>query len=201
MDGVTSVGGMLVETETWGLDFVLTGSQKAMALPPGLAFGTASQRMMARARTLPGRGQYFDLIEFEQYWRRHQTPNTPAVPLLYALAAQAERIRAEGVEARAARHWAMAERAWSWVQERGPRRGLSLFAPPGRRSPTVTAIAVDAHAGVPAAEICRRMAERGWTLGTGYGPLKETTFRIGHMGDHTVDELDALLAVLEEVLG
>lgn len=199
VDGVTSVGGMLVEAQTWGLDFLLTGSQKAMALPPGLAFGTASERMMDRARTITGRGQYFDLIEFDQYWRKHQTPNTPAVSLLYALAAQAERIAAEGVEARAARHWAMAERTWRWVEERGPRWGLSLFAPQGRRSPTVTTIAVSGA--MPAPEICKGMTKRGWTLGTGYGSLKDTTFRIGHMGEHTVDELDALLATLEEVLG
>ncbi len=199
VDGVTSVGGMLVEAETWGLDFLLTGSQKAMALPPGLAFAAASERMMERARTLTGRGQYFDLIEFEVYWRKHQTPNTPAVSLLYALAAQAERIGAEGVEARALRHWTMAERAWQWVEEQGPRWGLSLFAPIGRRSPTVTTIAVDE--GKSGTEICAGMTERGWTLGTGYGRLKDTTFRIGHMGDHTVDELDALLAALEEVLG
>jgi aspartate aminotransferase-like enzyme len=199
VDGVTSVGGMLVEAESWGLDFLLTGSQKAMALPPGLAFGTASQRMMDRALTLTGRGQYFDLVEYDVYWRKHQTPTTPAVSLLYALAAQAERIRAEGVEARAARHWAMAERTWRWVEEQGPRWGLSLFAPEGRRSPTVTTIAVDGA--MPAAEICKGMTKRGWTLGTGYGSLKDSTFRIGHMGDHTVDELDALLAELEGVLG
>jgi aspartate aminotransferase-like enzyme len=76
---------------------------------------------------------------------------------------------------------------------------LSLFAPQGRRSPTVTTIAVSGA--VPAPEICKGMTKRGWTLGTGYGSLKDTTFRIGHMGDHTVDELDALLAALEEVLG
>jgi aspartate aminotransferase-like enzyme len=199
VDGVTSVGGMLVEAETWGLDFLLTGSQKAMALPPGLAFGAASERMMERALTLTGRGQYFDLIEFDAYWRKHQTPNTPAVSLLYALAAQARRIAAEGVEARALRHWQMAERAWRWVEERGPRWGLSLFAPPGRRSPTVTTIRVEGE--MTGSRICAGMTERGWTLGTGYGKLKDTTFRIGHMGDHTVDELDALLAALEEVLG
>lgn len=198
VDGVTSVGGMLVETETWGLDFVLTGSQKALALPPGLAFATASTRMMERARTLPARGQYFDLLEFEEHGRRHQTPNTPALPLLYALSAQAERIRAEGVQARALRHWTMAGRAAEWVRERGG-RGFSLFAPEGRRSPTVTTIAVDGAVSAP--EICRRMTGRGWTLGTGYGALKETTFRIGHMGDHTVDELTTLLETLDEVTG
>src|SRR6185436_4696030 len=81
VDGVTSVGGSLVEAEGWGLDFLLTGSQKAMALPPGLAFACASERMMARAATIPGRGHYFDLLEFEKFWRKHQTPTTPAVSL------------------------------------------------------------------------------------------------------------------------
>ncbi|HEX8695440.1 MAG TPA: alanine--glyoxylate aminotransferase family protein [Longimicrobium sp.] len=199
VDGVTSVGGMLVEAEAWELDFLLTGSQKALALPPGLAFGAASERMLRRAETLPGRGQYFDLLEFDRFWRKHQTPNTPAVSLVYALAEQMRRIEAEGVECRAGRHWAMARRCWGWVEERGPALGLSLFAPEGCRSPTVTTISVDGP--VPAPEIVKRLKERGWTIGGGYGPLKETTIRIGHMGDHTVDGLDALLAEIEEVLG
>ncbi|HET7463199.1 MAG TPA: alanine--glyoxylate aminotransferase family protein [Longimicrobium sp.] len=198
-DGVTSVAGALVEAEGWGLDFLLTGSQKAMALPPGLAFGTASERMMARAATIPGRGQYFDLLEFDRYWQKHQTPNTPAVSLVYALAEQCRRIAAEGVEARADRHWAMARRCWEWVRDQGPRWGLSLFAPEGRRSPTVTCIGVSGP--VPAPEIVARLKARGWTIGGGYGALKESTIRIGHMGDHTVDELDALLAATGEVLG
>ncbi|HEX9937758.1 MAG TPA: alanine--glyoxylate aminotransferase family protein [Longimicrobium sp.] len=197
-DGVTSVAGALVEAEAWGLDFLLTGSQKALALPPGLAFGAASERMMARAATLTGRGQYFDLLEFEAYWKKHQTPNTPAVSLIYALAEQCRRIAAEGVEARAERHWAMARRCWAWVDEGGAARGMSLFAPEGCRSPTVTCIGVDGP--VPATEIVARLKARGWTIGGGYGPLKETTIRIGHMGDHTVEELDALLAVIEEVV-
>ncbi|HEX8393059.1 MAG TPA: aminotransferase class V-fold PLP-dependent enzyme [Longimicrobium sp.] len=199
VDGVTSVAGMLVETEAWGLDFLLTGSQKAFALPPGLAFGTASERTIARAMTLRGRGQYFDLMEYEAYAAKNQTPTTPAVSLIYALAEQCARIGAEGVEARAERHWRMAGRAWEWVMDRGPRWGLSLFAPEGARSPTVTTIAV--NGAMAATSICAEMTARGWTLGTGYGSLKDTTFRIGHMGDHTVDELDLLLAALEEVLG
>jgi aspartate aminotransferase-like enzyme len=198
-DGVTSVAGALVEAEAWGLDFLLTGSQKAMALPPGLAFGTPSARMMARAATIPGRGQYFDLLEFEKYWQKHQTPTTPAVSLIYALAEQCRRIDAEGVEARAERHWAMARRCWAWVAERGAAWGLSLFAAEGYRSPTVTCIGVDGP--VAATEIVARMKARGWTIGGGYGSLKESTIRIGHMGEHTVDELDALLAAMEEVLG
>jgi aspartate aminotransferase-like enzyme len=155
--------------------------------------------MMERARSLGGRGQYFDLLEFESYGRRHQTPNTPALSLLYALAVQAERIRAEGVEARALRHWTMQARCDAWVAERGARYGIRHFAPEGHRSPTVTTLTVEGRVSAP--EICARMSARGWTLGTGYGALKDTTFRIGHMGDHTVDELNALLAELDGVLG
>jgi aspartate aminotransferase-like enzyme len=199
VDGVTSVGGALVEFDAWGIDFLLTGSQKALALPPGLAFGAASVRMLARAATLPARGQYFDLLEYDSYWRKHQTPTTPAVSLLYALHAQARRIAAEGVDARAARHLAMAERCRAWTEARGAQRGLAMFAPPGVRSPTVTALAVAPERSAPG--IVKGLAARGWTIGGGYGALKETTIRIGHMGDHTVEGLDALLEALEEVLG
>ncbi len=199
VDGVTSVGGAEVESEAWALDFVLTGSQKALALPPGLAFGSASERMLRRAEALPGRGQYFDLVEYDQQWARHQTPNTPALSLIYALQEQLRRIEAEGVEARVARHTAMAERCRAWVEAEGARRGLSLFAPEGRRSPTVTTIALPE--GTRGSEVTKALAARGWTIAPGYGKLKDTTIRIGHMGDHTLDGLDALLAELEEVLG
>ncbi|HEU0051848.1 MAG TPA: alanine--glyoxylate aminotransferase family protein [Longimicrobium sp.] len=199
VDGVTSVGAGLVEAEGWGIDFLLTGSQKAMALPPGLAFGAASERTLRRAEGISGRGQYFDLLEFDAFWKKHQTPNTPALSLIYALLAQCRRIAAEGADARAGRHQAMAERCQEWVMETGPRWGLSLFAPEGRRSLTVTCIAVDGPVAAP--EIVKRLKARGWTIGGGYGKLKETTIRIGHMGDHTVDGLEALLREIEEVLG
>lgn len=199
VDGVTSVGGMLVEAETWGLDFLLTGSQKALALPPGLAFGTASERMLARAESLPARGQYLDLLEYERHWRNHQTPNTPAVSLIYALGVQLEQIAAEeGIEVRGRRHWQMAERCWEWVRAAPDSAGLSLLAPADRRSPTVTAVRVSGS--LTPATIVARLRERGYTIGSGYGKLKESTIRIGHMGDHTLQGLDRLLAEMETVI-
>jgi aspartate aminotransferase-like enzyme len=197
-DGVTSVGGMEIRAEEWGIDFFLTGSQKALALPPGLAFGTASERMMARAATLPGRGHYFDLLEFDRYHAKHQTPTTPALSLVYALVAQARRIAAEGVAARAARHAAMAARTHAWAESDGAAQGLSLFAPEGFRSPTVTTLALPD--GLAGDDVVKRLAARGWTIGGGYGKLKANTIRIGHMGDHDVQGLNALLAQLAEVL-
>ena len=90
---------MQIEAEAWELDFLLTGSQKAMALPPGLAFGTASRRMLRRAEELPDRGLYLDVVEMDTYWKKHQTPQTPAVNLLFALDEQLRWIEREGIAA------------------------------------------------------------------------------------------------------
>jgi aspartate aminotransferase-like enzyme len=200
VDSVTGIAGAPVETDEWQLDFVLTGSQKALALPPGLALGVANARALERARQTPGRGVYFDLLEFDNYIRKHQTPNTPAVSLMYALAAQVARIDAETIEGRWARHRAMAERTWRWADEmRGSGLDIRVLAPEGYRSPTVTCLTVPA--GHKGSEVNERMKGRGFTISAGYGSLKDSTIRIGHMGDHTVAELDELLQVLAEVLG
>jgi aspartate aminotransferase-like enzyme len=200
VDSVTGVAGTPVETDAWGLDVVLTGSQKALALPPGLALGVAQERVLERARTKGDRGIYFDFLEFEKNIARNQTPNTPAVSLFYALAAQVDRIREETIEARWARHAAMARRTWQWVDEmRGRGVALEVLAPEGYRSPTVTCVRLP-EGGPTGSEVTKRLKARGYTIASGYGALKEATFRIGHMGDHTVEELDALLAELEGVL-
>jgi aspartate aminotransferase-like enzyme len=203
VDAVTSLAGSPVETDAWGggggggggLDFTFTGSQKALALPPGLALGVASQRMVERAGTLEGRGLYFDLVSFEQATLKFQPTNTPAISLLYALEAQLGRVAREGgVEARWRRHEAMRRRTEEWAGE----RGLTLLPRAGRRSWTVSC--VNLPPGRAAKEVVAAVKREGWTIGSGYGALKDTTIRIGHMGDHTVAALDELLAVIARAL-
>lgn len=200
VDSVSGVGGAPLHTDDWAVDFVLTGSQKAMALPPGLAFCVASDRMMERSASLPGKGVYFDLMEFQQRIARFQTPNTPALTLLYALHAQLKDMLDEGIEARWERHRRMARTCWEWVDRmREERRfDVQVLAPSGSRSPTVTCIHLPE--GVRGPGVVRKMSERGFVIGSGYGKLKEETIRIGHMGDHTMAELSRLLRTLEEVL-
>lgn len=200
VDSVTGIGGVPFRTDAWGVDFALTGSQKAMALPPGLAFGVASEAFLERARRRPGRGMYLDAVGFSEQLERSQTPTTPAVTLLYALQAQLERIRHETVETRWARHRAMAERTWAWVEDFSRRWGhpLRVLSGPGLRSPTLTCIHLPREVQGPA--LVEAVRKRGWVIGGGYGKLKERTFRIGHMGDHTVAELEGLLEVLEDAL-
>jgi aspartate aminotransferase-like enzyme len=187
-----------VETDEWGLDYILTGSQKSFALPPGLAFGVAQPNVLERAKTKTDRGIYFDFLEFEKNILNNQTPNTPAVSLMYALAAQLDHIREETIEGRWARHQAMAERTWQWVGEMNGRGvGLEIVAPDGYRAPTVTTIRTPDGWSGP--RVAAEVKARGFQVATGYGRMKDESFRIGHMGDHTLDTLEELLDVLEEV--
>lgn len=199
VDTVSSMAAAQIECDAWDLDYVLTGSQKAMALPPGLAFCTANARVLDRAKASKRRGLYFDLMEFDQYYQKNQSPNTPAVSLLYALDVQLEHIAEEGMEARWARHIAMAERTWGWVAEKQA-QGLDvrLYAPEGYRSPSVTCIT--APPGKTGSQVVSAMKARGFTIASGYGKLKDDMVRVGHMGDHTLDELETLLGVLGEVM-
>lgn len=195
VDTVSSMAGAPVETDAWDVDFVVTASQKALALPPGIAFGVAQPGVLARAESNPTRGLYFDVLQFERNLAKNQTPNTPAVSLMYAAAVQMEAILAEGVENRWARHRAMAERTWAWVDEmRSTGVDIGILAPEGYRSPTVTCVTMP-H-GVNAPDVCATMRARGYVIATGYGPAKNDMVRIGHMGDHTVAELDEILDVL-----
>lgn len=199
IDTVSSMAAAQIECDDWDLDYVLTGSQKAIALPPGLAFATANERIMERAAASQMRGLYFDLVEIHNSWKKHQSPNTPAVSLLFALDAQLEHMMKEGMEARWARHMAMAERTWGFVDaQRAKGRDIRIFAPEGYRSPAVTCIS--APPGKTGSDVVKAMKSKGFTITAGYGDLKDAMFRIGHMGEHTVAELDDLLDVLDGVL-
>jgi aspartate aminotransferase-like enzyme len=199
VDSVTGIAGMPLEFDAWGMDFVLTGSQKALALPPGLAFAAASVEYVERAKSASDRGTYFDIVEFEKFVAKHQTPNTPAMSLLYALQAQLESIVTESIERRWARHEAMRVETERWVTacaERGIE--LAMFAPAGARSATVSTITLPE--GVTASAMVKAVAARGYTIGGGYGKVGERAIRIGHMGDHTLETLGGCLRACEEAL-
>jgi aspartate aminotransferase-like enzyme len=195
VDAVTSMCGSPVEPDAWRFDFTFTGSQKALALPPGLAFGVASARMVERAKTLPDRGLYFDLVSFEQAMAKFQPTNTPAVSLLFALDTQLDRIAAEGgTEGRWRRHDAMRRAVERWAAA----RGIEYLPREGRRSWTVSCLRLPA--GKSAKDVVAKLKTQGWTIGAGYGALKDTTIRIGHMGDHSVAALEQLLPLVEATL-
>jgi predicted phosphoserine aminotransferase len=194
VDAVSSLGGVAIPCDAWGLDVVLTSSQKALALPPGLAFAAVSDRVLAKAKGVQGRGWYFDFLNLEKALQKNTTPATPAISLMRALSVQLELIFAEGMAQRCARHRRLAERTRQWALN----HGFALLAEPGYRSETVTTIANTR--GVDVEALNEFLAARGMEISNGYGIFKDKAFRIAHMGEVTDADLDRLLAALEDHL-
>ncbi len=192
VDAVTSVGGSPVETDAWGLDFVFTGTQKALALPPGLALAAASPRMMARAAAQEEPGWYFDPVLHDEAIRDDQPTQTPCIPLYLALEAQLRRIDAEGgVEARWERHRQMLVMMEEWV---AVHPDYAFFAPPGRRAWTVSAL--KPPNGTTGRQVVAQVAKQGYTIGAGLDAMADSMVRIGHMGDLTPEHFRGLLGVV-----
>jgi aspartate aminotransferase-like enzyme len=200
VDSVSGAGGAELMVDAWQLDFLVTGSQKALALPPGLAFAVASAEYVERAASVRDRGFYFDVLQYEKYANLNQTPSTPATSLLYALEAQMGDIGREGIERRWERHRAMRDATIDWVATVARRRGwdLGVVAPEGSQSPTVSVIALPL--GMRGPDMVEAVKARGFTIGSGYGQLRETTVRIGHMGDHSVARVEACLQECEDAI-
>ncbi len=198
-DSVTGIGALPVETEAWGVDFLFTGSQKALAMPPGLGFAVASEAYILQASSVPDRGRYLDPIEYEEAALADGTPTTPALPLFYAADEQVADILAEGVAARWARHGAMLAHTELWVEEARARGvPVGFLARAGERSPSISCLTLPPL--LTARDVVAAMHDRGFTIGRGYGQLQDSTIRIGHMGDHTVAGLTRCLDALSEVL-
>ena len=196
VDSVSGAGGVELRMDDWGVDALVSASQKAIALPPGLGFAAVSERLIERAKTLTDRGTYLDVMRYEEFAGKNQSPTTPAVSLLFALDEQMAFIERETLPKRFERHTAMMSACLAWTQKAEQNGlGVSLVARPELASPTVTAIRVKSN--VPVIEGMRR---RGYELGGGQGELAKTSFRVGHMGDHTLGGMQAMLDVLEEVL-
>jgi aspartate aminotransferase-like enzyme len=195
VDSVSSFSAVPIPMDEWGIDVLLTGSQKALALPPGLALFAASEKAFARAKAATDRGYYFDFLEFKKNQETDMTPSTPSIGHIYALASKLEDIFAEGVPARHARHAANNALVHAWAVE----RGFEFFAPEGYRSKTLTCVAN--NRGIDLAAWIGRLKERHhFVIDGGYGKLKGKTFRISNMGDETPETMQALLAALDDSL-
>ena len=194
VDAVSSLSGDWIPVDEWQLDVCLTSSQKALALPPGLAFAAVSDRTLTRASEVTGRGWYFDFLVLEKYLQKSTTPATPALSLLRAADRQLDDILAEGLPARVARHRRLAEMTQRWALD----HGFGLLAAEDYRSLTVTC--VENTLGIDFAALNAHLKQRGMTISNGYGDLKNKTLRIAHMGDVTDEDMAGLLSAMEEFL-
>jgi aspartate aminotransferase-like enzyme len=199
VDSVSGVGGIPLEADAWDLDFVFTGSQKALGMPPGLAFGVASESFILAASSTPMRGRYLDLVQYEEFAAKSQVPHTPALPLFYAAEAQLERIGAEGMEARWARHATMLRLVEAWVDDcRRDGIDVAFLAPAGARAATVSVLTLPE--GLTGPSLCARVQAGGFTIAPGSGAMRDTTIRIGHMGEHAVATLEPCLAAVRSAM-
>lgn len=194
VDAVSSLSGVPVEIDKWGIDVIFASVQKCFALPPGLTIAVANEKALEKAKKVKNRGYYFDFLIMKKYYdERRQTPATPAITLLYALKEQIKRILSEGLENRYRRHLEMAEYTRDWV-----RKYFELFPEEGYESITLTC--VKNTRGIDVNWLISELRKRGMIISNGYGKLKGKTFRIGHMGDLTLNEIKELLSIIEEIL-
>ncbi|MBC6935464.1 MAG: alanine--glyoxylate aminotransferase family protein [Chloroflexi bacterium] len=195
VDTVSGFLGAEFRTDEWGVDIALTSSQKAFALPPGIAFAAVSDRVLERAKQVKNRGYYFDFLELDKLLQKNNTPSTPPIALMFAADKQLDDILAEGLDNRWARHLQMRDLTIQWADS----REMGLFAQDGYRSPTVTTVANGR--GISVDDMAKFMGGKGFSMDKGYGKIKGQTFRIAHMGDMTISTLEEVLAGLDEFLG
>lgn len=194
VDTVSSMSALKIPVDELGIDCCIFGVQKAFALPPGLAVFTASQKALDRCKGIDGRGYYFDFLEFDAADEKDNTPSTPCISQIYALDRQLDRIFAEGVERRWARHQEMARFVREWVQE----KGFGFFVDHPYRSVTLTCALNTRNTDLSALK--KSLGEHGFAFDDGYGKIKGKTFRIPHMGDMQLSDLQEFLAVADQIL-
>jgi aspartate aminotransferase-like enzyme len=195
VDAVSAMVALPLHFDQLGWDVAFASVQKAFAIPPGLAVAAVSNRALEKSKNVPQRGYYFDFQAFAKSAEKNQTPTTPAIPHIMALNYQCEKILAEGMENVWKRHKKMGDFVRSWAKKK-----FALFCEEKYASDTLTTI--KNTQGITVADVINAVQKKHNTVfGNGYGDLKEKTFRIAHMGDITIDELEELLGWIDEEIG
>jgi aspartate aminotransferase-like enzyme len=194
VDAVSSAIGMPIYTDDWGIDVLISSTQKCLALPPGMSYCTYSPKAAQRAPQAKNRGYYFDLkMIHENVLKNYQYPSTPSLSHMFALDYKLDEIEEEGIENRFARHTEMANIVRAWARDR-----FAIFPVEEYASDTLTCI--ENTRGIDVAGLCAKLNDRGYEISNGYGNLAEKTMRIAHMGDLQVSDINDLLSVIDSIL-
>jgi len=201
VDAITGLGTTRLEVDAWGIDVILGGSQKALMIPPGLAYGAISERAWQRMETAKSPRYYFDLRKERKSAAKAETAYTPATSLFAGLAAALDYVREMGDGSLAAGRNALianAELCAAMTRAGVKALGLKLFAP---GSPAAALTAVAAPAGADSTAICRRFREQfGAVVANGQAEMKGQLFRIAHIGYYDYLDTVGVLAALEHVI-
>lgn len=196
VDMVSSACGHELKIDDLGIDIAITSSQKCLGLPAGLALCTFSKKAVERAKKVKNRGHYLDLLKLYNYIKKkdYQYPSTPSISHMFALDYQLDYIlNVEGLENRFARHMAMADLVRDWAREK-----FQLFGNEKYLSRTVTTIRNSRDINV--SFLNNELKKRGMMISNGYGDLKEKTFRIAHMADTQLEDINDLLDNINHIL-
>lgn len=187
VDAITALGVMDLKTDAWGLDVVITGSQKALMLPPGLAFVSVSDKAWRLAEKAKNGAFYFDFKKERQSQAKNQTAYTPAVSMILGLQQVLKMLKAEGLEAVFARQAKLAQA----MREGAQAAGLSLLA---EDNPSNAVTAIRSPEGVDGQAIYKNLrVQYGITAAGGQDHLKGKIFRVSHMG--YMDRFDVITAL------
>ncbi len=195
IDATSSMAGIKIEVDKLGIDVCLASVQKCFALPPGLAVASVSDAAIEKTTQVKNRGLYFDFSELQKKNKVNQSPNTPPIPQIRAMVAQLDYIlNQEGLENRFKRHAQLGKRTRIWARE----LNLEMFPEKGYESDTVSTIKNTLDIDVK--EMLKLLLAKGYRIVNGYGSLVDKTFRIGHMGEITVRDLEKMLIALSDIL-
>lgn len=196
VDAISSVGCIPMQTDAWGLDVVVTGSQKGFMVPPGLAFAAVGPRAREAAKTATMPRFYFDFEKHFNYFKLGQTPWTPAVSVMFSLDLAIQKLLEDGMEAVYTKHAKIAADVRAGVKE----LGLELF-PKDEATASNTVTAVKVPEGVELSKLRGLMrTDRNVVLAGGQGSMSNSIFRIGHMGYITEEDVDDVMESLAAVL-
>lgn len=195
LDAVSSLGGTKIPVDELGVDICITSTQKCLGLPPGMAICSFSEKAREAAKQVEFRGLYLDLLDLYNYIQKkdYQYPSTPSLSHMFALDYQLDKILAEGLENRFARHSQMAKYVRDWAKA-----NFALFPDEKYASETLTTVKNTREISVK--ELNNKLGDRGFTISNGYGDLKDITFRIAHMADTTLEEVKGLLTLIDELV-
>ncbi len=194
VDTVSSMAGVKIDVDKLGIDFCFFGVQKCFAIPPGLAVATVSKKALEKAESVKNRGHYFDFLNLKKSNDNQMVPYTPPMPQMFGLSKQLDLIFEEGIENRFERHNKVSARVRNGCKD----LGFSVFPVEKYASPTLSAISVPE--GFDIKGMLAKMKKRGFILASGYGKIKDTTFRVGNMGNVTMDDVCEMLENLEEII-
>jgi aspartate aminotransferase-like enzyme len=196
VDTVSSFSGVKIDMDSLGIDVMLTGAQKALALPPGFSLFSVSEKGFARAEKIPNRGFYFDFLEFKKQQAEWMTPSTPSIAHIHALQSKLDEIFEEGPDARFDRHAHTNALVHDWVRH----TGFDFFAEEGYRSKTLTCVKNNREKFDVLAFAKRLREKHHLVIDPGYGKIQGQTFRLSNMGDENEETVSHLLHSLDDCL-